>query len=84
MECATWAPPLPGRDYPFPPKPSHPFPASGRLPGARQRPSQPREIDAALADFQSAADLNPTLADAHNGIAMIYVERHDQRHALRN
>ena len=40
------------------------------------------ESDAALADFQAAVDLNPTLADAHNGIAMIYVERHDQRRAL--
>ena len=40
------------------------------------------DIDAALADFQTAADLNPTLADAHNGIAMIYVQKHDQRHAL--
>jgi tetratricopeptide (TPR) repeat protein len=40
------------------------------------------ESDAALADFQAAADLNPSLADAHNGIALIYVERHDSRHAL--
>lgn len=40
------------------------------------------EPDAALADFQAAADLNPTLAEAHAGIAMIYVERNDQRHAL--
>lgn len=40
------------------------------------------ESDAALADFQAAADRNPALADAHNGIAMIYVERHDQRRAL--
>lgn len=38
--------------------------------------------DAALADYQSAADLNPSLAPAHNGIALIYLERHDQRHAL--
>jgi tetratricopeptide (TPR) repeat protein len=40
------------------------------------------EIDAALADYQAAADLNSNLAPAHNGIAMIYVERHDARHAL--
>jgi tetratricopeptide (TPR) repeat protein len=40
------------------------------------------ETDAALADFQAAADLNPTLADAHNGLAMIYLDRRDQRHAL--
>jgi tetratricopeptide (TPR) repeat protein len=40
------------------------------------------ESDAALADFQAAADLNPALAAAHNGIAVIYIERHDTRHAL--
>jgi len=40
------------------------------------------DADAALADFQAAADLNPGLAAAHNGIAMIYLERHDYRHAL--
>jgi tetratricopeptide (TPR) repeat protein len=40
------------------------------------------EPDLALADYQAAADLNPTLAAAHNGIAMIYLERHDVRHAL--
>ena len=40
------------------------------------------EADAALADFQAAADLNGSLADAHNGIAMIYIERKDSRHAL--
>jgi tetratricopeptide (TPR) repeat protein len=40
------------------------------------------EADAALADYQAAADLNPSLAEAHNGIAMIYVERQDSRHAL--
>jgi tetratricopeptide (TPR) repeat protein len=40
------------------------------------------EMDAALADFQAASDLNPTLADAHNGMAMIYLNRRDQRHAL--
>jgi tetratricopeptide (TPR) repeat protein len=38
--------------------------------------------DAALADFQAANDLNPNLAEAHSGIAMIYVGRHDLRHAL--
>jgi len=40
------------------------------------------QSDAALADFQQASDLNPSLADAHNGIALIYIERHDSRHAL--
>jgi tetratricopeptide (TPR) repeat protein len=40
------------------------------------------EPDAALADFQRASDLNPSLVAAHNGIAMIYVERRDQRRAL--
>ena len=40
------------------------------------------EADAALADFQAAADLNPTLPEAHSGIAMIYLERHDLTHAL--
>ncbi len=40
------------------------------------------EPDEALADYQSATDLNPTLAAAHNGIAMIYIERHDIPHAL--
>lgn len=40
------------------------------------------EPDAALADFQKAADLDPTLADAHTGSAMIYLERRDPAHAL--
>jgi tetratricopeptide (TPR) repeat protein len=40
------------------------------------------EMDAALADYQAAADLNSNLAPAHNGIASIYLERHDTRHAL--
>ena len=40
------------------------------------------ETDAALADFQWAVDLNPNLADAHNGIAMIFIERQDTRRAL--
>jgi tetratricopeptide (TPR) repeat protein len=40
------------------------------------------EMDAALADYQTATELNPTLAAPHNGIAMIYIERNDLRHAL--
>lgn len=40
------------------------------------------EMDAALADFQAAADLNPVLPEAHSGIAMIYIERHDTARAL--
>jgi tetratricopeptide (TPR) repeat protein len=40
------------------------------------------EPDAALADFQTVAELNPNLAAAHNGIAMIYLGRQDSRHAL--
>jgi len=40
------------------------------------------EPDAALADFQAAADLNPSLTAARNGIAVIYIERHDSRQAL--
>lgn len=40
------------------------------------------EMDAALADYQAAADLNPVLPEAHSGIAMIYIERHDTEHAL--
>jgi tetratricopeptide (TPR) repeat protein len=40
------------------------------------------EPDAALADFQAVNDLNPNLAEAHSGIAMVYVGRHDSRHAL--
>lgn len=40
------------------------------------------EMDAALADFQAAADLNPVLPEAHSGIALIYMERHDTAHAL--
>ena len=40
------------------------------------------DADAALADFQAAVDLNPSLAAAHNGIATIYIERHDTLHAL--
>jgi tetratricopeptide (TPR) repeat protein len=40
------------------------------------------EMDAALADFQAAADLNPVLPEAHSGEALIYIERHDIPHAL--
>lgn len=40
------------------------------------------EKDAALADFQAAADLNPNLVEAHNGIAIIANTRHDLRRAL--
>ena len=40
------------------------------------------ETDSALADYQAAANLNPTLAAAHNGIAVIFMERHDYPHAL--
>ncbi|MGA3189150.1 MAG: tetratricopeptide repeat protein [Bryobacteraceae bacterium] len=40
------------------------------------------EPDEALADYQAATDLNPSLAAAHNGIAMILIERHDLPHAL--
>jgi tetratricopeptide (TPR) repeat protein len=40
------------------------------------------EPDAALADFQAAAGLNPSLVEAHNGIALIYLARHDSPHAL--
>jgi tetratricopeptide (TPR) repeat protein len=40
------------------------------------------EPDAALADFQAAADLNPNLAEAHNGLALMYIERRDPRHAM--
>ena len=40
------------------------------------------EQEAALADFHAAADLDPSLAEPHNGIANIYLERHDSRHAL--
>jgi tetratricopeptide (TPR) repeat protein len=40
------------------------------------------EMDAALADFQAASDLNPVLPEAHSGIAVIYIERHDLVHAL--
>jgi tetratricopeptide (TPR) repeat protein len=40
------------------------------------------ETDAALADFQAAADLDSSLVAAHNGIAEIYLDRHDSRHAL--
>ena len=40
------------------------------------------ETDAALADYQAAADLKSSLVAAHNGIAMIYLDRKDTRHAL--
>jgi tetratricopeptide (TPR) repeat protein len=40
------------------------------------------DMDEALADFRAAADLNPVLAEAHNGMAMIYVDRRDSTHAL--
>jgi tetratricopeptide (TPR) repeat protein len=41
-----------------------------------------QEQDLALADFESAALLNPNLAAAHNGIAVIYIDRHDFPRAL--
>lgn len=57
-----------------------------QLPNARlQRGNAHRfldEPDAALADFQAAADLDPSLADAHTGSAMIYVQRNDAAHAI--
>lgn len=40
------------------------------------------EPDLALSDYQAAIDLNANLAEAHNGIALIYIERRDSRHAL--
>ena len=40
------------------------------------------EMDTALADYQAAADLNPVLPEAHSGIAVIYIERHDIARAL--
>jgi len=40
------------------------------------------EMDAALADYQAAADLNSSVVAAHNGIAMIYLQRKDTRHAM--
>ena len=40
------------------------------------------DADAAIADFQAAADLNPVLPEAHSGIAMIYLERRDLTKAL--
>ena len=40
------------------------------------------EQDDALADYRAAAALNPSLAAAHAGIALIYMERHDIPHAL--
>jgi tetratricopeptide (TPR) repeat protein len=59
---------------------------SGQLPNAYlQRGNAYRtlgDMDAALADYQAAVDMSPGLAAAHNGIAIVYVERHDTRHAL--
>ena len=40
------------------------------------------EPEAAVADYRAATELNPTLATAHNGIAMIFLERQDTQHAL--
>jgi tetratricopeptide (TPR) repeat protein len=40
------------------------------------------ETDAALADYQAAVELNASLVAAHNGIAMIYLDRKDSRRAL--
>jgi tetratricopeptide (TPR) repeat protein len=40
------------------------------------------EMDAALADYQAAAELNPVLPEAQSGIAVIYIERRDAAHAL--
>jgi tetratricopeptide (TPR) repeat protein len=58
----------------------------GQLPNAYLERGNAQRIlgepDAALADYQAATNLNPMLAAAHNGIAMIYIERNDLRHAL--
>jgi tetratricopeptide (TPR) repeat protein len=58
----------------------------GQLPNAYLERGNAQRIlgepDAALADYQAATELNPMLAAAHNGIAMIYIERNDLRHAL--
>jgi tetratricopeptide (TPR) repeat protein len=58
----------------------------GQLPNAHLERGNAHRIlgqqDEALADYQAATDLNPSLAAAHNGIAMIYIERHDLAHAL--
>jgi tetratricopeptide (TPR) repeat protein len=40
------------------------------------------EQDEALADYQAAVARNPSLAAAHAGIALIYIQRHDIPHAL--
>lgn|SRR5487761_2310694 len=40
------------------------------------------ETDPALADYQAAVNLNPSAVPAHNGIAMIYLERHDNARAI--
>ena len=40
------------------------------------------EMDAALADYEAAYNLNPVLPEAHSGIAVIYIERHDTARAL--
>lgn len=59
---------------------------TGQLPNAYLERGNAERIlgqaDAALADYETAADMSPSLAPAHNGIAIIYIERHDQRHAL--
>ncbi len=40
------------------------------------------ESGPALADYQAAVNLNPSAVPAHNGIAMIYLERHDNARAI--
>jgi tetratricopeptide (TPR) repeat protein len=40
------------------------------------------EADLALADFQTALSMDPTMFAAHNGIALIYIQRHDVPHAF--
>ena len=40
------------------------------------------DSDQALADFQSALGMDPSLFAAHNGIALIYIQRHDVPRAI--
>lgn len=40
------------------------------------------DTDLALADFQTAVSMDPGLVAAHNGIALIYIQRRDSPHAI--
>ncbi len=66
---------------------THALAINGQLPDAYLQRGNAHhalgELDQALSDYTTAAEMKPELAPAaQNGIAMIYIERHDVPHAL--